>query len=200
MQVAILKYNAGNIRSVVNALRRIGCEPLITDSAEQLQTADRVVIPGQGAAGATMKYLREHSLDKIVTKLRQPVLGICIGQQLMCSHSEEDDTDCLGIFNTVVRKFQPTCIADKVPAMGWNGIDDLKTPLFNGIKEDDFVYFVHSYYVPVCDFTIATSNYTLPFSAALHHGNFYATQFHPEKSGSVGERIMENFLNLPTNI
>lgn len=196
MQVAILKYNAGNIRSVVNALRRVGCEPIVTDSAEELQNADKVIFPGQGAAGATMKYLREHGIDKVVCSLKQPVLGICIGQQLLCRHSEEDDADCLGIFPVDVRRFRPQSAADKVPAMGWNNIHDLKTPLFDRLREDDFAYFVHSYYVPLCEYTIATSDYTTAFSAALHKDNFYATQFHPEKSGKVGEIILDNFLKL----
>ena len=196
MQVAILKYNAGNICSVVNALRRIGCEPLVTDSVDDLRNADKVVFPGQGAAGATMAYLRQHGLDRVVCGLRQPVLGICIGQQLLCRHSEEDNTDCLGVFPVDVKRFVPQSASDKVPAMGWNNISELKSPLFAGLNEGDFAYFVHSYYAPLCDCTIATADYTTAFSAALHKDNFYATQFHPEKSGAVGERILENFLNL----
>ncbi len=201
MQVAIVKYNAGNIFSVVNALRRLGVEPLLTDKAEELQRADRVLFPGQGEASTTMSYIREHGLDKIILSLRQPVLGICVGQQLMCRHSEEGNTDCLGIFPVDVKRFQPMRHEDKVPAMGWNSIYNLKTPLMQGIAERDYVYFVHSYYVPMCDYTIATSDYVQPFSAALHKDNFYATQFHPEKSGSVGERIIKNFLeeNLSCN-
>lgn len=201
MQVAIVKYNAGNIFSVVNALRRLGVEPLLTDKAEELQRADRVLFPGQGEASTTMSYIREHGLDKIILSLRQPVLGICVGQQLMCRHSEEGDTDCLGIFPVDVKRFRPMRHEDKVPAMGWNSIYNLKTPLMQGIAERDYVYFVHSYYVPMCDYTIATSDYVQPFSAALHKDNFYATQFHPEKSGGVGERIIKNFLeeNLSCN-
>lgn len=201
MQVAIVKYNAGNIFSVVNALRRLGVEPLLTDKAEELQRADRVLFPGQGEASTTMSYIREHGLDKIILSLRQPVLGICVGQQLMCRHSEEGDTDCLGIFPVDVKRFRPMRHEDKVPAMGWNSIYNLKTPLMQGIAERDYVYFVHSYYVPMCEYTIATSDYVQPFSAALHKDNFYATQFHPEKSGSVGERIIKNFLeeNLSCN-
>lgn len=196
MQVAILKYNAGNIRSVVNALKRIGCNPVITDDAETLLSADRIIFPGQGAAGTTMQHLRQHGLDRIIRSFKQPVLGICIGQQLLCRHSEEDDTDCLGIFPIDVKKFVPASHDEKVPAMGWNNICDLKTPLFNGLKEGDFAYFVHSYYAPISDYTIATADYTGKFSAALHKDNFYATQFHPEKSGKVGERIFENFLSI----
>ena len=161
MNVAIVKYNAGNIYSVVNALKRLGITPELTDDAERLSKADRVLFPGQGEAGSTMAYLRSRGLDRLIRDLKQPVLGICIGQQLMCSHSEESDTDCLGIFDT-----------------------------------DEFVYFVHSYYVPVNPYTIAVTDYVVPFSAALHKDNFYATQFHPEKSGSVGERILKNFLDL----
>ena len=194
MQIAIVKYNAGNIRSVVNALQRIGCNPVITDSPEVLQSADKIIFPGQGAAGETMKYLKEHKLDRLICDLRQPVLGICIGQQLMCRHSEEDNTDCLGIFPVDVKRFIPTDNSEKVPAMGWNNIYSLKTELFEHISEDDFVYFVHSYYVPVCEHTIAVADYTLPFSAALRKDNFYATQFHPEKSGGVGEKILRNFI------
>lgn len=196
MQIAIVKYNAGNIRSVVNALQRVGCNPIITDSAEELSAADKVIFPGQGAAGETMRYLKERNLDQVVRGLKQPVLGICIGQQLLCRHSDEDDTDCIGIFPVDVRRFKPTNANEKVPAMGWNEIHELKTPLFDGLKDGDFVYFVHSFYVPKCEYTIASADYTLPFSAALHKDNFYATQFHPEKSGDVGERILANFLNL----
>ena len=196
MQVAILKYNAGNIRSVVSALERIGCSPIVTDSAETLTGADKVVIPGQGAAGATMAYLKAHGLDRVIRSLRQPVLGICIGQQLMCRHSDEGDTDCLGIFSADVKRFVPTSAADKIPAMGWNELHNMRTPLFDGISEGDFVYFVHSYYVPLCQYTIATAHYTLPFSAAIQRDNFYATQFHPEKSGSVGEKLLANFIDL----
>lgn len=196
MQVAILNYNAGNICSVVNALRRIGCEPLVTSSVDDLQNADKVVFPGQGAAGATMAYIRQHGLDRVVCGLKQPVLGICIGMQLLCRHSEEDNTDCLGVFPVDVKRFVPKSPADKIPAMGWNNIRDLKSPLLKGLGENDFAYFVHSYYAPLCDYTIATADYTTPFSAALHKANYYATQFHPEKSGTAGERILENFLNL----
>lgn len=197
MNVAIVKYNAGNIYSVMHALKRLGITPTLTDDAELLSKADRVLFPGQGEASTAMSYLREHNLDKVICSLRQPVLGICIGQQLMCRHSEEGDTDCLGIFPLDVKRFQPVLHTDKVPQMGWNEIYDLKSPLFNGIKEKEFIYNVHSFYVPYDkENTIATCEYILPYSAALHKDNFFATQFHPEKSGDVGERILKNFLEL----
>ena len=195
MQVAIVKYNAGNIYSVVNALKRLGVEPLLTDDAEQLGKADRVVFPGQGEARGAMEYLRARGLDKVIRSLRQPVLGICIGQQLLCRHSEEGDTECIGIFDTEVKRFQPQHHEDKVPCMGWNKLYDTSSPLMQNVDEQ-YVYFVHSYYVPVCQETIAKANYILPFSAAMHKDNFYACQFHPEKSGRVGERIIKNFLEL----
>ena len=196
MKVAIVKYNAGNIYSVVNALRRLGIEPLLTDDEEQLHSADRVIFPGQGNAKTTMTYLREHHLDKMIKSLRQPVLGICVGQQLLCRHSEEGDVDCIGVFDADVRRFVPTQHDEKVPAMGWNALYDLSLPLFKGIAEGDYVYFVHSYYAGICDDTIAKADYILPYSAALHKDNFWATQFHPEKSGRVGEKLLENFLNI----
>lgn len=195
MQVAVVKYNAGNIYSVMNALKRLGVEPLLTDDAQQLRQADRVLFPGQGEASGAMAYLREHGLDQVIRSLTQPVLGICIGQQLLCRHSEEGDVDCLGIFDAEVKRFSPTRHEDKVPCMGWNKIYDTKSELMTGI-EGQFVYFVHSFYVPSCPETIATADYIQPYSAALHKNNFYATQFHPEKSGSVGERIIRNFLEL----
>jgi glutamine amidotransferase len=196
MKVAIVKYNAGNIYSVVNALRRLGIEPLLTDDEEQLHSADRVIFPGQGNAKTTMTYLREHHLDKMIKSLRQPVLGICVGQQLLCRHSEEGDVDCIGVFDADVRRFVPTQHDEKVPAMGWNALYDLSSPLFKGIADGDYVYFVHSYYAGICDDTIAKADYILPYSAALHKDNFWATQFHPEKSGRVGEKLLENFLNI----
>ena len=198
MKVAIVKYNAGNIYSVVNAMRRLGVEPIITDDAEVLASADRVLFPGQGEASSTMAYIKEHQLDRIILDLKQPVLGICVGQQLLCKHSEEGNTDCMGLFPMEVKRFQPTCHEDKVPAIGWNRIElgDEPCKLFNGLGESPYVYFIHSYYVPVSQWTIATANYTLPFSAALHKDNFYATQFHPEKSGKVGEQILKNFMEI----
>lgn len=197
MQVAIVKYNAGNIYSVVNGLRRIGAEPVLTDDAETLRKADRVVFPGQGEAHTAMSYLRERGLDTVIKSLTQPVLGICIGQQLLCRHSDEGDTTCIGVFDDIdVHRFQPQKHEDKVPAMGWNALQEPSSPLFNGIHSGEYVYFVHSYYVPLCQYTIATADYILPFSAAIRKGNFFATQFHPEKSGSTGERILRNFLDL----
>lgn len=197
MKVSIVKYNAGNIFSVINAVRRLGIEPLLTDDAEELMSSDRVIFPGQGEAHGAMQYLRERGLDRVIKDLKQPVLGICIGQQLMCRHSEEGDTDCIGIFPLDVKRFQPTRHEDKIPQMGWNSIANLKTPLYEGLNENDFVYFVHSFYVPYSEeYTIAKTHFTLDYSASLHKDNFYATQFHPEKSGRVGERIIRNFLDL----
>lgn len=193
MKVAIVKYNAGNIYSVVHALRRLGVEPVLTDDPAELRAADKVLFPGQGEASQAMGYLREHGLDEVIRSLQQPVLGICIGQQLMCRHSEEGDTDCLGIFPVDVKRFRPTRHEDKVPHMGWNV---LRNTASDGITENGYVYFVHSFYVPICEFTTATTDYILPFSAALHKDNFYACQFHPEKSGRVGEQILQRFLNL----
>ena len=211
MNVAIVKYNAGNIYSVVNALRRMGIEPLLTDDAEQLRKADRVLFPGQGHAAEAMDYLKARRLDEVIRDLKQPVFGICVGQQLLCKHSEEGDADCIGIFNAEVKRFQPERHEDKVPCMGWNCLDvrckmddgrcpsmgsGTVNPLMEGLGENPYVYFVHSYYVPVCEETIATADYILPYSASMHKDNFYTCQFHPEKSGKVGERILENFLKL----
>lgn len=195
MKVAIVKYNAGNIYSVVHALKRLGVDPVLTDDEAELRSADKVLFPGQGEASQAMSYLRAHGLDRVICSLTQPVLGICIGQQLMCRHSEEGDTDCLGIFPVEVFRFRPKRHEEKVPHMGWN---ELKcTELFSPLHlPATFVYFVHSFYVPVCEFTTAVADYILPFSAALHRENFYATQFHPEKSGAVGEQILRNFLSL----
>ena len=206
MNVAIVKYNAGNIYSVVNALRRMGIEPLLTDEAEQLKAADCVLFPGQGHAAEAMDYLRARRLDEVIRDLKQPVFGICVGQQLLCKHSEEGDADCIGIFDAEVKRFMPQKHEDKVPCMGWNKIevrgersevrDYQPSPLFEGLGDEPYVYFVHSYYVPVCEETIATADYILSYSASMHRDNFYTCQFHPEKSGKVGERILENFLQL----
>jgi len=193
MNVAIVKYNAGNIYSVVNALRRLGVDPLLTDDAEQLQKADKVLFPGQGEARGAMEYLQARRLDEVIRSLRQPVLGICVGQQLLCCHSEEGNVDCIGVFDAEVKRFSPVRHEDKVPCMGWNRLTDVKSPLF---EPDSYVYFVHSYYVPLCEHTAATADYILPYSAAMHRDNFYACQFHPEKSGAVGERILKKFLEL----
>lgn len=196
MKVSIVKYNAGNIFSVINAIKRLGIDPIWTDDAETLASSDCVIFPGQGEARNAMDYLKSHNLDRLIAQLKQPVLGICIGQQLLCKHSEEGDTDCIGIFPINVKRFQPNRHEQKVPAMGWNAIRDLKSPLFNGLTERDYVYFVHSYYCEMCDFTTATADYILPYSAALHKDNYYATQFHPEKSGIVGHKILENFIDI----
>lgn len=196
MNVAIVKYNAGNIYSVVNALRRLNIEPLLTDNAEELRKADKVIFPGQGNACEAMEYLHEHHLDEVIKGLKQPVLGICVGQQLLCKHSEEGDVDCLGIFDVEVKRFQPQRHEDKVPAMGWNKIKTNDNPLLQHLGNNPYVYFVHSYYVPTCKETIAEAEYILPYSACLHKDNFYTCQFHPEKSGKVGEQILKNFLEL----
>ncbi|MBR0452473.1 MAG: imidazole glycerol phosphate synthase subunit HisH [Bacteroidales bacterium] len=196
MEVAIIKYNAGNVISVENALRRLGVSPVITDDKALLQAADKVIFPGVGEASTTMAYLREHRLDELIVNLKQPVLGICIGMQLMCRHSEEGNVDCLGIFDTEVKRFQAQQKNDKIPQMGWNTVSQMQTPLFEGINSEEYVYYVHSYYAELCRHTIARTEYLLPYSAALHRDNFYAVQFHPEKSSEVGARILNNFLNL----
>ena len=196
MDVAIVKYNAGNIYSVVNAMKRLGINPILTDDAEMLQKAGRVLFPGQGQAREAMEYLKAHHLDQVIKNLTQPVLGICVGQQLLCRHSEEGDVDCIGIFDVDVKRFQPQKHEDKVPAMGWNEIYDLKTDLYKDFAPHPYSYFVHSYYVPLCEETIAKADYILPYSASLHKDNFYTCQFHPEKSGKVGEQILKNFLEL----
>lgn len=199
MKVAIVNYNAGNIGSVVNAVKRLGIEPVLTDCAEEIVGADRVIFPGQGEAHSTMESLRKSGLNKVIPTLKQPVLGICIGMQLLCRHSEEQDTDCLGVFDVDVKRFVPQRHEDKVPQMGWNALEDTRSDLFKGFEGGEFVYFIHSFYVPKCDWTVATTDYIQPYSAALHKDNFYATQFHPEKSGAVGEKILKNFLLLTSD-
>jgi glutamine amidotransferase len=194
MNVAIIKYNAGNIRSVDHALRRVGVEAVITDDHETILRADRVIFPGVGEAANTMAYLKERELDVLLKGLSCPVLGICLGQQLMCSWSEEGDTACIGIFDQPVRHFPRNDL--KVPHMGWNSLDRMKGELIPEELLGSYVYFVHSYYVPVCEDTVAESSYILPFSAAMQRDNFYATQFHPEKSGDPGELILKQFLKL----
>jgi imidazole glycerol-phosphate synthase subunit HisH len=194
MKVALLKYNAGNIQSVSFALERLNVNFSITDNAEEIKKADKVIFPGVGEASTTMNYLRERKLDQLVKGLTQPVIGICLGMQLMCKHSEENNTDCLGIFDEPVKRFIPT-IDQKVPHMGWNQLTSV-TGWIDKKLENESVYFVHSYYVPVNKFTAAVTNYTVPFSAAMKKDNFYAVQFHPEKSAEAGQTILENFLNV----
>ncbi len=191
--IAIIKYNAGNITSVKNAVERLGFECIITDNPDEIMCAEKVIFPGVGEASSAMKYLHERGLDAIIKSLRQPVLGICLGLQLMCRYSEEGNTECLEIFDTDVKLFPST---DIVPHIGWNNLYNIKSPLFDNLKVDDTVYFVHSYYAEICSQTIAGCDYILPFSAAMQQNNFFATQFHPEKSGSVGENILNNFLIL----
>jgi len=191
--IAIIKYNAGNVRSVENAIRRIGFDCVVTDDKEKINAADKVIFPGVGEASSAMSYLKKYQLDDLIRSLKQPMLGICLGQQLMCNHSEEGNTDCLRVFNANVKLFPPK---ELVPHMGWNNLLDLKGDLFKGITNLDNVYFVHSYYAEICESTKAVCDYILPFSAAMQKNNFYATQFHPEKSASVGEKILKNFLEL----
>jgi len=196
MKIAVIKYNAGNIYSVDYALKRLGVEAVITADKDVLRAADKVIFPGVGEAETTMKFLRANGMDVLIKELQQPLLGICLGMQLMCSHSEEGDADCLGIFDTEVKRFVSQKHEDKVPHMGWNTLTETNSALFKGFTKDEFVYFVHSFYVPVNECTAAVTDYIHPFSAALHKDNYYATQFHPEKSGSVGERILRNFLDI----
>lgn len=197
MKVAIIKYNAGNIYSVYCAVTRLGAEAVITDDVEEIKSADKVIFPGVGEARAAMEYLNEKGLSDVIRGLKQPVLGICIGMQLLCKHSEEGDVDCLGIFDVPVVRFQPSDKNLKVPQVGWNQITDHSgNPLYEGVKEGDYVYYVHSYHVPVCPWTIAQTEYVNTYSASLHKDNFWATQFHPEKCGSVGEMIIANFLKM----
>lgn len=192
MKLAIIKYNAGNIQSVAFALDRLGVNYIITENPEEINKADKVIFPGVGEASTTMNFIKEKKLDKVITNLRQPVLGICLGMQLMCQHSEENDTPCLGIFDTIVKRFESSP-ALKVPHIGWNSLSQIKGWL-NPALEEKFVYFVHSYYVPVTPCTVATSDYGIPFSAALKKDNFYAVQFHPEKSAEAGELVIKSFL------
>lgn len=191
--IAILKYNAGNVKSVENAIRKLGYEVIVTDDENLLKSADKIIFPGVGEAGSAMRYLKKHKLDELIKSLQQPFLGICLGMQLMCEHSEEGNTAGLGIFQTTVKKF-PTL--DLVPQMGWNNFTLLKGELFQSIKLENDCYFVHSFYAEICAETTAVSHYILPFSAGLEKGNFFATQFHPEKSAETGMQILKNFLQL----
>ncbi len=197
MQVAIIKYNAGNIFSVDCALRRIGVDAVITDDSRTILAADKVIFPGVGEARAAMEYLQQHGLDELIRRVTKPLLGICIGQQLLCRHSEEGDVDCLGIFDADVVRFKTDDPSVKIPHMGWNDINVVApTPLLGNDVDKKYVYYVHSYYAPVCRHTVATTDYIQPFSAAMQRDNFFATQFHPEKSGDVGETILKNFIQL----
>jgi imidazole glycerol-phosphate synthase subunit HisH len=199
MKLVIIKYNAGNIQSVLYALERIGVEATVTDNQEAIASADKVIFPGVGEASTAMQYLRERGLDQLIKNLQQPVLGICLGMQLMCAHSEENNTDCMGIFEEQVKHFTPNKISQaqlKVPQIGWNNIHALKTALFEGVKENSFCYFVHGYYAAFGEHTIAATDYVLTYSAALQKNNFYGVQFHPEKSAQVGEQILRNFIQL----
>ena len=196
MKIAIIKYNAGNIRSVLYALERIGHTAMVTDKADEIRNADKVIFPGVGEASTAMNYLKDRDLDKLICSLTQPVLGICLGMQLMCKYSEENDTECLGIFDEDVKKFKVKSEKLKVPQIGWNSIYDLKTDLFKNVTEDSYCYFVHGYYASKGEHTIGTTNYVQPYSSALHKNNFYGVQFHPEKSATAGERILSNFLKL----
>ena len=199
MNLVIIKYNAGNIQSVLYALERIGAEAKVTDDIPEIERADKVIFPGVGEASTAMRYLRERGMDKVIKNLEQPVLGICLGMQLMCRFSEENNVECLGIFDEDVKYFGKAASTGnklKIPQIGWNNIYDVKTPLFSNIPDNSYVYFVHSYYVPVNANTSATTDYIIPFSAAMRKGNFYAVQFHPEKSAEAGERVLKSFLNL----
>lgn len=196
MKLIIIKYNAGNIQSVLYALERIGVEAVVTDNHEQIETADKVIFPGVGEASSAMRYLKERGLNEVLKNLSQPVLGVCLGMQLMCKYSEENDTECLGIFDEEVKQFKPTDKSIKVPQIGWNNIYNLKTDLFKGLADESYCYFVHGYYAALGEHTIATTDYVQPYSSGLHRDNFYGVQFHPEKSATVGEKILKNFLEL----
>lgn len=193
MKIVIINYGAGNIQSIMFAIERLGFKAVLSNNPEEIQAADKVIFPGVGEASSAMKKLKESGLDSLIPNLKQPVLGICLGMQLMCKSSEEGNTKGLGIFDVDVIKFTSKV---KVPQMGWNQISDLKSDLFKGIQENEFMYLVHSFYAPNCDEAIATTNYELEYASALQKNNFYGTQFHPEKSGAVGERILENFLKI----
>ena len=196
METVIIQYNAGNIQSVLYALERLGVNALVTDDSEKIKSASRVIFPGVGEASTAMQYLKERQLDQLIVSLKQPVLGICLGMQLMCAYSEENNTDCLGIFNEQVKQFKPDTISVKVPQMGWNTITHLQSSLFKGVEEESYAYFVHGYYASIGTHTIAQTNYILDYSSALHKDNFYGVQFHPEKSAKVGEQIIQNFLSI----
>jgi glutamine amidotransferase len=197
MKIVIIKYNAGNIRSVLFALERIGAEAMVTDEPDLITTADKIIFPGVGEASSAMNYLQERKLDNLIKNLRQPVLGVCLGMQLLCAYSEENKTPCIGVFDETVKKFSPQEDQRlKVPQVGWNNIYELKSGLFTGVPQNSFTYFVHGYYVGLGETTIAKTEYVQPYSSALQKNNFYGVQFHPEKSAIVGERILKNFIQL----
>ncbi len=203
MKTIIINYNAGNIRSVTFALERIGITPILSDDIEEIISADKIIFPGVGEASSAMKFLKEKKLDTVIKELKQPVLGICLGMQLLCKSSEEGNTDCLGIFDITIKHFIAPSEAsvsrsgdDKVPQIGWNNVYDLTSPLFKGIKDNEYMYFVHGYYAPKSKYGIATTNYIMEYSSALQKDNFYAAQFHPEKSAEAGQNILKNFINL----
>lgn len=199
MNLAIVRYNAGNIQSLLFALARLGIEPIISDDPDVLHGADKVIFPGVGEARSAMTYLRERGLDNVITSLKQPVFGICVGMQLLCAHSEENDTVCMGVFDANIRRFVPNPDERqrfKVPQIGWNTLSATPHPLFAKLPHEFYVYYVHSYAAELVPETIATTDYVQPFSGGLHKGNFYAVQFHPEKSGEAGAQILQNFLDL----
>jgi glutamine amidotransferase len=196
MKIAVIKYNAGNVQSVLYALERLGADAVLTDDLEIISKADKVIFPGQGEASTAMKYLKEKKLDLLIPDLKQPFFGVCLGQQLLCEYSEENDTTCLGVFPVKVKKFIPESYEEfKVPHVGWNNLLELKSPLLVGLDDESYVYYVHSFYCELSEFTIAQTHYIHDFAALMHRDNFYAMQAHPEKSGKVGERILENFLS-----
>ncbi|WP_185851744.1 imidazole glycerol phosphate synthase subunit HisH [Blattabacterium cuenoti] len=196
MKTIIIKYPVGNVQSVLFSLERIGVEAIVTDSQESIRTAEKVILPGVGEAHFAMKYLKKNKLDVLLSELKQPVLGICLGMQLLCKHSEERSTPCIGVFDFSVKKFQSENKNEKIPQIGWNTIHNLKGPLFENIPDGSYQYFVHSYYVPLGKYTVAETKYIVSYSAALQKKNFYAVQFHPEKSSYVGHKILENFIRL----
>ena len=196
MKVAVIKYNAGNIQSVLFALERLGIDAVVSENPEEIKSADKVIFPGVGEAGSAMQHLKEHKLDILIKELKQPVLGICLGMQLLCAHSEEGNTPCLNIFPIQIKKFKTENALLKIPQIGWNTVYDLKGKLFNKIDSESYMYFVHSYYAEISEYGIASTEYILQYSSALNKNNFYAAQFHPEKSANAGEQLLRNFLEL----